>query len=48
MYIRWRNINNRCYNNSANNYHNYGGRGIKNFWKNDFVGFYNYVTKLNN
>lgn len=29
LYSTWRNMKTRCYNNKANNYHNYGGRGIK-------------------
>jgi hypothetical protein len=36
---RWRNINNRCNIESSSNYKNYGGRGIKNEFK-DFNEFY--------
>lgn len=42
LYGAWNNIKNRCYNKNINNYHNYGGRGIKvcNKWRNSFEIFY--------
>ena len=35
----------RCYNKNANNYENYGGRGIKmcDEWKNNFQAFYTWA-----
>ena len=42
----WQNINNRCYKENIKQYKDYGGRGIGNYWKNDFAGFYNYITSL--
>lgn len=42
-YVVWGGIVQRCYNFKANNYHNYGGRGIimSDEWRNDFQTFYN-------
>ena len=50
LYKKWISIKERCYRVKADNYHKYGGRGIKicDQWKNDFLAFYNYVIKLEN
>ena len=37
IYATWRAIRQRCYDPNAMNYHNYGGRGISCFWKNDYT-----------
>lgn len=48
IYKTWCKIKERCYNPKCKNYSNYGGRGIKICaeWKDDFLAFYNYVSKL--
>jgi (2R)-ethylmalonyl-CoA mutase len=45
IYKRWIGIKSRCYNKNAENYRNYGGRGIKmcDEWRNDFMSFYNWA-----
>lgn len=50
IYHKWLGIKNRCYNPKNKRYKNYGGRGIVvcDEWKNDFMAFYNYVSKLPN
>lgn len=47
-YILWRDMKCRILNPKANNYKNYGGRGITIFppWKEDFQLFYDYVSAL--
>lgn len=45
-YIRFHNINNRCYNPNHPKYDCYGGRGITNFWKDDFDSFQYYIRLL--
>lgn len=47
LYRTWDGIKKRCYNKSANNYDNYGGRGIKmcDEWKHDFQEFYDWSIK---
>jgi hypothetical protein len=44
-YRAYNHIYSRVYNENDNDYHNYGGRGIKmcKEWKEDFVEFYNYT-----
>ena len=44
-YRAWTNMKTRCYNSNVNNYHRYGGRGIKvcDRWLNDFEAFLNDV-----
>ena len=41
-------MKNRCYNINCPEYKNYGGRGITicDEWRNSFVAFYDYVSKL--
>lgn len=41
LYFVWRNMLNRCYNDTVNDYPNYGGRGITvcTEWKDDFQAF---------
>ena len=48
LYRTWDGIKKRCYNKNANNYENYGGRGIKmcDEWKSDFQAFY--IWAMNN
>lgn len=48
IYNVWNNIKQRCLNQSAINYMNYGGRGIQMYseWIEDFQAFYEYVSKL--
>ena len=48
IYRTWAHMKERCYNPTANNYCNYGGRGIKvcQCWKNSFQAFYDDVSKL--
>ena len=43
FYSVWGNIKQRCYNPNNPNYINYGARGITlcDFWKDDFINFYN-------
>ena len=41
IYKVWSGIKQRCFNPNSNRYKNYGGRGIKNEFK-DFVEFYHY------
>lgn len=45
LYGVWRNMNDRCLNPNNNNYHNYGGRGIKicDEWKNSYEVFRNWA-----
>lgn len=44
----WRAIKDRCSNPNNKRYKHYGGRGITicDEWRNDFLAFYNYVSKL--
>ena len=46
----WSGIKNRCFNEKAHGFCRYGGRGITmcKEWKNDFLSFYEYVSKLPN
>ena len=48
VYGVWLNIKNRCGNPAHRNYKDYGGRGITicKEWENNFLAFYNYVSKL--
>ena len=48
-YKAWDGIMQRCYNKNQKYYHNYGGRGIglHKEWKDSFIEFYKYVSKLN-
>jgi hypothetical protein len=46
LYWLWHRINNRCYNKNAKGYLNYGGRGINNYWKDDVIGFVNYIKTI--
>lgn len=48
IYKIWCDIKKRCLNQNCNQYYNYGGRGIKicDDWKDDFLAFYEYVSKL--
>lgn len=50
IYHIWLDIKNRCYNPNNKRYANYHGRGITvcDEWKDDFMAFYNYVSKLTN
>lgn len=45
LYKVYRGIKTRCYNPNADNYYNYGGRGITicDEWKNDFKAFYDWA-----
>ena len=47
-YKVWEGIRWRCLNEKSNVYSSYGGRGITicDEWRDDFVAFYNYVSKL--
>lgn len=45
IYNTWHLINNRCYNQKAKQYKNYGGRGINNFWRTDPSGFVKYILQ---
>lgn len=47
-YTLWTNIKTRCYNKKLPYFECYGGRGIRlhDEWKNDFLAFHNYVSKL--
>lgn len=44
LYAAWANIKDRCYNPNAENYSDYGGRGVKMFepWIDDFKAFYDW------
>lgn len=44
IYRIWRLMKRRCYNQNSENYHRYGGRGIKvcDEWRNSFMNFYNW------
>ena len=46
----WGNMKTRCYSKNHNSYRNYGGRGIGvcKSWRESFVSFYEYVSKLDN
>lgn len=48
IYHTWKDIKDRCFNKKNDQYHGYGGRGIVmcEEWRNDFMVFYNYVSKL--
>lgn len=48
IYSVWTNMKNRCFDKSYIAYQEYGGRGITVYdeWINDFLAFYNYVSKL--
>lgn len=48
IHKEWRGIKTRCYNQNDKNYNNYGGRGITmcENWKDNFLSFYEYVSKL--
>ena len=48
IYNVWFNIKRRCFNPNNPRYKDYGGRGITICaeWENDFLAFYNYVSKL--
>ncbi len=45
LYGMWLGMKNRCYIKSNNEYHNYGGRGIKvcDEWRSDFVSFHKWA-----
>ena len=45
LYPTWHSIQKRCYNPSRENYENYGGRGITNYWHNDSRGFIEWVEQ---
>lgn len=45
QYQRWYNINQRCHNTNDRAYHNYGGRGISNYWRYDRAGFAAYIDE---
>lgn len=47
LYSIWAGMRSRCYNKSAANYHNYGGRGITicDKWLNNFIDFYKWSIK---
>lgn len=44
LYAAWANAKDRCYNEKAENYSDYGGRGVKMYepWINDFKAFYDW------
>jgi hypothetical protein len=42
---RWADINTRCYNPNCPQYHDWGGRGITNYWRHDFKGFNTYLQE---
>jgi hypothetical protein len=46
IYCIWKQMKNKCYNPNNNNYHRYGGRGIKvcDIWLEDPVNFYLWAT----
>ena len=48
IHFVWLSMKNRCFNNKAQGFRNYGGRGIRvcDEWKNDFQSFYDYVSQL--
>lgn len=48
IYCTWAGMKQRCYNIFNKSYQRYGGRGIIvcDEWRDDFVAFYNYVSKL--
>lgn len=48
IYQTWSDIKKRCFNPNCECFKNYGGRGITicDEWKNNFVAFYDYVSKL--
>lgn len=50
IYSIWCGIIDRCTNKNNQDYKCYGGRGISicNEWRNDFISFYDYVSKLPN
>lgn len=43
LYRIWTGINGRCYNVKHLQFYCYGGRGIQNYWKNDPLGFIEYI-----
>jgi len=49
-YRTWCSIKQRCFNKNCYQYKTYGGRNIKlaDYWINDPLGFYNYITSLEN
>lgn len=50
IHNEWLGIKQRCNNPKSNSYNRYGRRGIKmcEKWENDFIAFYDYVSKLPN
>ena len=50
QYRTWSVIKSRCFNPNVNDYKYYGGLGVVmcDEWKNDFMTYYNYVSKLPN
>lgn len=48
IYTDWKAMKQRCANSKSRSYQWYGARGIKvcDEWKNDFMSFYNHVSKL--
>ena len=48
LHRKWSSMKSRCYNPKRKGYKDYGGRGITvcDEWKNDFLAFYDYVTRL--
>ena len=48
IYRKWAGMKNRCFNPKSLKYKDYGGRGITvcEEWKNSFVKYYEYVSKL--
>ena len=47
LYYVWRDMLNRCFNESVPDYHSYGGRGITvcDEWKDDFQSFYDWAME---
>lgn len=45
LYPIWSGINSRCYRVKDKHYKDYGSRGIKNFWKDDFKAFYDWAIE---
>jgi len=50
IYIVWRNMKERCYNKNNDSYELYGAVGVTVYqnWINDFLSWYDYVSKLEN